>query len=307
MPLPKSFTTVTPFSNALAMAIFILFPILAFFLGMAYQESVVNLKILQLEEKLVNLSRQPTPTPDETINWKTYANNTYNFSIRYPNSLKFCLNDFCINNVEDNLLQHVKLSKGEYAEFYLIPLNNLTGMTVKQIGRRAYKCTSTTHLVSNLNEDGVFLGLPSYEFDMQNGFCDEGYLISQKDNMHVMINGDGREGWTIKEKYHAIFVQNAGIIYRITYPKTAEFEQILSTFKFLPASPQGGDQTPSPTCIPRPACLDATPRCLMPESENMCPPKPTGQTACTQEAKLCPDGSYVGRTGPNCEFTKCPQ
>src|SRR3989338_378405 len=30
------------------------------------------------------------------------------------------------------------------------------------------------------------------------------------------------------------------------------------------------------------------------------------QTACTQEAKLCPDGSYVGRTGPNCEFATCP-
>ena len=28
--------------------------------------------------------------------------------------------------------------------------------------------------------------------------------------------------------------------------------------------------------------------------------------ACTMEAKLCPDGSYVGRTGPNCEFTACP-
>ncbi|MDO8482159.1 MAG: hypothetical protein Q7S75_03730 [bacterium] len=28
--------------------------------------------------------------------------------------------------------------------------------------------------------------------------------------------------------------------------------------------------------------------------------------ACTMEAKLCPDGSYVGRTGPNCEFTQCP-
>jgi len=27
---------------------------------------------------------------------------------------------------------------------------------------------------------------------------------------------------------------------------------------------------------------------------------------CTQEAKLCPDGSSVGRTGPNCEFAKCP-
>lgn len=28
--------------------------------------------------------------------------------------------------------------------------------------------------------------------------------------------------------------------------------------------------------------------------------------ACTEEAKLCPDGSYVGRTGSNCEFTVCP-
>ena len=30
------------------------------------------------------------------------------------------------------------------------------------------------------------------------------------------------------------------------------------------------------------------------------------QIVCTQEVKLCPDGSYVGRTGPNCEFTTCP-
>lgn len=28
--------------------------------------------------------------------------------------------------------------------------------------------------------------------------------------------------------------------------------------------------------------------------------------ACTMEAKMCPDGSYVGRTGPKCEFETCP-
>lgn len=27
---------------------------------------------------------------------------------------------------------------------------------------------------------------------------------------------------------------------------------------------------------------------------------------CTQETKQCSDGSYVGRTGPTCEFTSCP-
>jgi hypothetical protein len=28
--------------------------------------------------------------------------------------------------------------------------------------------------------------------------------------------------------------------------------------------------------------------------------------ACTQEARQCPDGSFVGRMGPRCEFAKCP-
>jgi len=29
-------------------------------------------------------------------------------------------------------------------------------------------------------------------------------------------------------------------------------------------------------------------------------------TACTTEAKICPDGTSVGRTGPDCEFSPCP-
>lgn len=33
---------------------------------------------------------------------------------------------------------------------------------------------------------------------------------------------------------------------------------------------------------------------------------PGGQKACTLEAKICPDGSGVGRAGPNCEFAACP-
>lgn len=28
--------------------------------------------------------------------------------------------------------------------------------------------------------------------------------------------------------------------------------------------------------------------------------------ACTMEAKQCPDGTYVGRQGPRCEFAPCP-
>jgi len=34
------------------------------------------------------------------------------------------------------------------------------------------------------------------------------------------------------------------------------------------------------------------------------PPVPV---ACTMEAKLCPDGSAVGRSGSHCEFAPCPE
>lgn len=30
------------------------------------------------------------------------------------------------------------------------------------------------------------------------------------------------------------------------------------------------------------------------------------QVFCTMEAKQCPDGTYVGRQGPKCEFAPCP-
>lgn len=30
------------------------------------------------------------------------------------------------------------------------------------------------------------------------------------------------------------------------------------------------------------------------------------EIACTMDAKICPDGSAVGRSGPKCEFAECP-
>jgi hypothetical protein len=33
---------------------------------------------------------------------------------------------------------------------------------------------------------------------------------------------------------------------------------------------------------------------------------PSGPTACTTDAKVCPDGTGLGRTGPSCTFPACP-
>ena len=36
-------------------------------------------------------------------------------------------------------------------------------------------------------------------------------------------------------------------------------------------------------------------------------PNEPERIACTMEAKMCPDGSYVGRQGPDCDFAACPE
>lgn len=76
-----------------------------------------------------------------------------------------------------------------------------------------------------------------------------------------------------------IYVNKGGQLYQIRWlvvPRVNQtaYDQILSTFKFTDTAAAN----------------------------------PTGaMVACTQEAKLCPDGvTSVGRSGPNCEFEKCP-
>ncbi len=60
--LPKELTTVTPVSKALALFMFILFPIAGFFLGVDYQQAL-DISNQQLNEANVSIPRYPTPSP----------------------------------------------------------------------------------------------------------------------------------------------------------------------------------------------------------------------------------------------------
>jgi hypothetical protein len=75
MKLPKEITTVTPLSKALALLIFITFPICGFFLGMDYQQMVYvnNQQQIFFEQKIVKPTPTPTPSKylDGTIVCKT--------------------------------------------------------------------------------------------------------------------------------------------------------------------------------------------------------------------------------------------
>ncbi|HSX09942.1 MAG TPA: hypothetical protein VLF93_07335 [Candidatus Saccharimonadales bacterium] len=69
MKLPKSFTTVTPLSKAIALSMFIIFPIFAFFLGMYYQQSIdtnIPPKVV-VEYKMLRPNISPTPSTMVTV------------------------------------------------------------------------------------------------------------------------------------------------------------------------------------------------------------------------------------------------
>lgn len=100
-----------------------------------------------------------------------------------------------------------------------------------------------------------------------------------------------------------------------TTVRVGKDEPVACTMEYAPVCgrPQGCENT----CPDGAYCLAM---CKMPEPKtygNKCQMRATGAeflyegecktqpVACTADAKQCPDGSWVGRTGPNCEFV-CP-
>lgn len=227
-----------------------------------------------------NSSKIPAPAPlaqispaaDPTAEWMSYKGD--NFSFRHPSSWS------------------VDSTKSTNIIIGPVSMVNDIGSTVPKYVNPYIRLTILT---SPLNTDLVKYS----KLDKNAG------AVWEK------INIDNIEGFMVKHESCAsevcrnVYLQYKNKIYVFTEENDlVEFEQLLSTFKF---------NDHKLTCTPRPACLDANPGCKMAETADMCPPtpKPTSENnmiICTQEAKLCPDGkTYVGRSGPKCEFEKCPE
>ena len=74
-----------------------------------------------------------------------------------------------------------------------------------------------------------------------------------------------------------------------SFDDCAKYYPVMESYPRRCNTPDGRSftETLSPTPTPTPTPVDDT-------------------IACTMEALLCPDGSYVGRVPPSCEFAPCP-
>jgi len=199
----------------------------------------------QLKSMLAGYQNVPSPTPsataDPTASWKTYTNTKQTFSFK-TSSLEAITMDY-----------KTFATKAKSAQGTILVLETAHYTT------KMAECTS----------------LPA----TKDCFVDSSAWGQSEKIRNITLGGISATSYyindaTIGEPIHIVETISSPYIQIATVvggPGLDEiFDQILSTFKFIEASP-----TPS-------------------------------AKACTQEAKLCPDGTSVGRTGPNCEFAPCP-
>ncbi|MBP9716850.1 MAG: hypothetical protein KBD51_02800 [Candidatus Levybacteria bacterium] len=183
--------------------------------------------------------------PDPTADWQTYTNNIYNFSFKYPREGK--IEEFPpdapapaailrIPNTSSDLLVHV------YENFKTVN----EAISYKLDSEEKNQIYPSKYSRTNYN----------------NGVINGEKLISEinPNTMHNYIDVYSQFNNKI---YHSEFRYDDS---EDRKKMLLLADQILSTFKFT---------NQSISCTPRPSCLDTEPRCMIAETEDMCPPSPT--------------------------------
>jgi hypothetical protein len=122
MKFPKELTTITKLSKYLAMVVFIALPFVGFFLGVRYQEMSDLAKRQEMEANL-SILRIPTPTPDETISWKTCQSKRAPFLFKYPSDWPFAIaSDQDLKIFQNQYIEAMQFDKTFYWNASDIPL-----------------------------------------------------------------------------------------------------------------------------------------------------------------------------------------
>lgn len=234
---------------------------------------------LYLGSQLDQISKPfPTPLPaetsvkekDPTANWKTYTNSKYEYSLKYPDSLVVKTGGYGLTSVDEE--SRIIVGDKEIKDYYE--------------GRLTVRAQNQTTCQNDVQELKLLKGdLKSFaEWRWKLNKEDKNSNTSNKtvgELTETTIDGQKAYQFTINRSWVddcggesmdkdglVVFVENKGVFFTIRTPLGSKlYQQILSTFKFI---------------------------------------NPENQVVCTADAKLCPDGSYVSRQPPNCEFAACP-
>ena len=167
---------------------------------LAFQNNQLRKEISQLQS-----SPSPTPTPDPTANWKTYSNDAYKYSFKYPSSWK-------INTTSPQTTYLEAGSVDEPQTFARVSISE-TGENNKSVEElaRSWRSGAVEKIQVGGEEAAKVLQNPNPEGEplVQGGYTIS-VFVKNKSNINLLIQLETANLNT----YQAIF------------------DQILSTFKF---------------------------------------------------------------------------
>jgi len=193
--------------------------------------------------QILSREEQRNLNPDPTADWKTFNSTDFGIEFKYPDPYEI------ISNTSKTIVLGFKDTTGAG------PFPYLTISKQKTINYSILKTCSPDQTTNT----------PCLA-SIGSGYQDEEIINSKLDEVESVsfITSEGPETLyyivqTVEEPSLELKMNVAGGGLGNT------FEQILSTFKF---------KDPQLSCAPRPACFDSKPRCLIAETEDMCPPSP---------------------------------
>jgi hypothetical protein len=249
------------FSKRTALIVLAVIFIVAISYGISFALSAYPTFTAPHDSRVQVPTNKPTVTPNPTANWKTYSNEMWGLSFKYP--------------------AQYEISYG-FASFFFTTTpeekKTIADCIDKKTCENYYLWTTVTRITNQGSEDIT----TAIKKDPNNSNIDTytKTTIDGHNAFEVVGNVPNQTG----RKSLSIYIDfKTSVLHIETRAADAQamdqYKKILATFQFPDQNTQVVTQTPAP-------------------SQN--------QVACTDEAQQCPDGSYVGRSGPKCEFV-CPK
>lgn len=203
-----------------------------------------KLLILALLLMLTSCQTEEVAAPIDTSSWQSYENNYYRFSLRFPTSLTYCLNEYCFNEIPEDVMTAFLLRDGSGDVLLQMQVyKNDLDTSAAEYGEKSLSLARENSLTENVYfEEGADLldGQESFSFLAEKGFEEWGGVTGTTEDGHVSIQNQNPPSdesplisLSLSGTFKVIYTEYDGYFYRILYSDTEEMNAVMDSFQFL--------------------------------------------------------------------------